>query len=121
VLLTTFTTVLLPHLLKAHFDQVRPDRRTVRGHLHGIPLSGRALDAFPSGHAVHVGALASAATVLPRTTRNFVWAIGAVLVSTCVLLLAHWASDVLAGLAMGAALERMLRRLMGFGHQGRSG
>jgi hypothetical protein len=42
-------------------------------------------------------------------------------VSTCVLLLAHWASDVLAGLAMGAALERMLRRLMGFGHQGRSG
>jgi PAP2 superfamily len=115
VLLTTVASSLLPHLLKAQFDQVRPDRRTVRGHLHGVPLSGRALDAFPSGHAVHVGALASAATVLPRARRTLVWAAGAVLVSTRVLLLAHWASDVMAGLAMGAAVERVMRRLTGFG------
>lgn len=121
VLLTTLASVLLPHLLKAHFDQVRPDRRTVRGHLHGIPLSGRAFDAFPSGHGVHVGALASAATVLPRTKRNLAWAIGAVLVSTRLVLLAHWASDVLAGLAIGAVLERTIRRMTGFGRQGRSG
>ena len=121
VLLTTLASVLLPHLLKAHLDQIRPDRRTVRGHLHGIPLSGRALDAFPSGHAVHIGALASAATVLPPARRNLAWAIGTVLMSTRVLLLAHWASDVLAGLAMGVALERMMRRLTGFGRQGRSG
>lgn len=121
VLLTTLASVLLPHFLKAHFDQVRPDRRTVRGHLHGIPLSGSAFDAFPSGHAMHVGALASTATTLPPARRNLVWAIGAVLVSTRVLLLAHWASDVIAGLATGAALERIMRRLTGFGRHGRSG
>ncbi|AND92616.1 acid phosphatase family membrane protein YuiD [Bradyrhizobium diazoefficiens] len=121
VLLTTLASVLLPHLLKTHFDQVRPDRRTVRGHLHGIPLSGRALDAFPSGHAVHVGALASAAAVLSPAKRNLAWGLGAVLVSTRVFLLAHWASDVLAGLAIGVALERVIRRLTGFGRQGRSG
>ncbi|MGY8710820.1 phosphatase PAP2 family protein [Bradyrhizobium sp. 18BD] len=92
-----------------------PDRRTVRGHLHGIPLSGKAPDAFPSGHAVHVGALASAAKELPPAKRNRVWAVGAVLVSTRILLLAHWASDVVAGLAIGAVLERLMRRLTGFG------
>ncbi|AJA61575.1 MULTISPECIES: phosphatase PAP2 family protein [Bradyrhizobium] len=118
VLLTTFAAVLLPHLLKTQFDQVRPDRRTVRGHLHGIPLSGKALDAFPSGHAVHVGALASAATELRPAKRNLVWAIGAVLVSTRIVLLAHWASDVIAGLAIGAVLERLMRRLTGFGRSG---
>jgi hypothetical protein len=52
-------TTVLPHLLKSVFDQIRPDRLTVRGHRRGIPLSGRPRDAFPSGHAVHMGALAS--------------------------------------------------------------
>jgi membrane-associated phospholipid phosphatase len=118
VLLTTFAAVLLPHLLKTQFDQVRPDRRTVRGHIHGIPLSGKALDAFPSGHAVHVGALASAANELPPARRNLVWAVGAVLVSTRIVLLAHWASDVIAGLTIGAVLERLMRRLTGFGWSG---
>ncbi|MBR0758294.1 phosphatase PAP2 family protein [Bradyrhizobium jicamae] len=115
VLLTTLAAIALPHLLKTQFDQVRPDRCTVRGHLHGIPLSGKALDAFPSGHALHVGALASAATELPRAKRNLVWALSAVLVSTGIILLAHWASDVVAGLAIGALLERVMRRLSGFG------
>jgi undecaprenyl-diphosphatase len=96
VLLTTLASVALPHLLKTQIDQVRPDRRTVRGHLHGIPLSGKALNAFPSGHAVHVGALTSAATELSPAKRNLVWAIGAILVSTRVLLLTHRASDVIA-------------------------
>src|SRR3954447_11504120 len=65
VLLSSLAVTVLPHLLKRIFDQERPDRLTVRGHLHGVPLSGRHNDAFPSGHALHVGALASAATLLP--------------------------------------------------------
>jgi undecaprenyl-diphosphatase len=64
---------------------------------------------------MHVGALASAATELPPARRNVVWAIGAVLVSTRIVLLAHWTSDVLAGLALGAVLERGLRFLTGYG------
>ena len=115
VLLTTLLASALPHALKTIFDQQRPDRLTVLGHLHGIPLSGKRLDAFPSGHAVHIGALASAATVLPPAQRNAVWAIGGSLVLTRIVLLAHWTSDVVAGLAVGVAVERLLRLLTGFG------
>lgn len=115
ILFTTLTASALPHCLKKIFDQERPDRMTVKGHFHGIPISGNRLDAFPSGHAVHIGALASAATVLPAKQRTVIWALGAALVSTRIILLAHWASDVTAGLAVGALVERLLRRLTGFG------
>ena len=115
ILFTTVAVTLLPHLLKSIFDQKRPDRLMVRGHLHGAPFSGKPLDAFPSGHAIHVGALASAATVLPPAKRNLAWSIGAGLVLTRIVLLAHWTSDVIAGLAIGAAVERLLRRWTGFG------
>src|ERR1700756_5569147 len=100
VLLTTLVASGLPHLLKTIFDQPRPDRLTVRGHWRGVPLSGNRMDAFPSGHALHVGALASAASRLPPRQRNAVWLIGAGLVATRILLLAHWTSDVVAGLAI---------------------
>jgi undecaprenyl-diphosphatase len=115
ILLTTVAVTLLPHALKAIFDQDRPDRLTVRGHLHGVPLSGKRRDAFPSGHAIHVGALASAATVLPPAKRNLVWSVGAGLVLTRIVLLAHWASDVVTGLAIGALVERLLRLWTGYG------
>jgi undecaprenyl-diphosphatase len=114
VLLTLAAASAAPHVLKRAFDQVRPDRKTVIGHLHGVPLSGNAYDAFPSGHAMHVGAVASAATQLPPAQRNVVWAIGAALVTTRVVLLAHWASDVLVGLALGAVFERAMRFLTGY-------
>jgi membrane-associated phospholipid phosphatase len=117
VLLTTLVASALPHALKRIFDQERPDRLTALGHLRGIPLSGKRLDAFPSGHAVHIGALASAATVLPPALRNTVWVIGGGLVLTRIVLLAHWTSDIIAGLAVGAALERLLRLVTGFGRR----
>jgi len=117
VLLTTLAASALPHLLKTVFDQQRPDRTTVRGHWRGVPVSGKRLDSFPSGHAVHVGALASAATVLPKNQRNMVWGVGAALVLTRIVLLAHWVSDVTIGLAVGAAIERLLRRLTGYGRE----
>ena len=115
ILLTTVAATLLPHVLKAVFDQERPDRLTIRGHLHGVPFSGKRLDAFPSGHAIHVGALASAATVLAPAKRNLVWSVGAGLVATRIILLAHWASDVAVGLAIGALMERLLRFWTGYG------
>jgi len=115
ILLTTVAVTLLPHLLKSIFDQKRPDRVMVRAHLHGVPFSGKAFDAFPSGHAIHVGAMASAATVLPTAKRNVVWSVGAGLVLTRIALLAHWTSDVIAGLAIGVAVERLVRRWTGFG------
>jgi undecaprenyl-diphosphatase len=115
ILLTTIVASAQPHLLKTIFDQERPDRRTIRGHLRGVPFSGRRLDAFPSGHAVHTGALASAASEFPARQRNLVWSVGAGLVLTRVLLLAHWASDVAVGLLVGALTERLLRFVTGYG------
>jgi hypothetical protein len=98
-----------------NFDQVRPDRRTVRGHLHACRCPATRSTLFRRVTPMHVGAVASAASVLPPGKRNLVWAIGTVLVSTRVLLLAHWASDVIIGLAMGVTVERVMRRLTGFG------
>jgi undecaprenyl-diphosphatase len=68
-MLVTVAASLLPHGMKLLFDQTRPDRRTVVGHVHGISFSGKRDDAFPSGHALHMGALASAAGALPGRGR----------------------------------------------------
>jgi membrane-associated phospholipid phosphatase len=111
VLACTLTTAILPHIMKVFIDQKRPDRLTIKGHLRGIPLSGKAEDAFPSGHALHVGALASAATLLPPKVRDAVWVAGTVLVTTRIVLLAHWFTDVVVGLALGVGVERGVRYL----------
>jgi undecaprenyl-diphosphatase len=109
VLAISLATAVLPHILKSAFDQVRPDRLTVRGHRRGIPFSGRSRDAFPSGHAVHMGALASAAGLLPPARRRLVRSVAVALSLTRIALLAHWASDVVAGFTLGVVVERMLR------------
>jgi membrane-associated phospholipid phosphatase len=105
---------LLPHGMKRLVDQTRPDRTTVVGHLHGISFSGKREDAFPSGHALHMGALASAAGALPAGPRRIVRTLAIGLSLTRVAVLAHWASDVVAGFAVGIALERFLRSWTGF-------
>jgi undecaprenyl-diphosphatase len=114
LLLIAAASAALPHGLKLVFDQVRPDRKTLRGHLHGIPLSGDSLDAFPSGHAVHMGALASAASVLPPRYRLPIWGIAVGLSATRVAILAHWLSDVVAGFTIGIVLERAARRFTAY-------
>lgn len=109
ILAVSLATTVLPHILKSVFDQVRPDRLTLRGHHRGIPFSGRARDAFPSGHAVHMGALASAAGLLTPARRRLVRSIAVSLSLTRVALLAHWASDVVVGFTLGITIERLLR------------
>jgi membrane-associated phospholipid phosphatase len=113
-LLVAVAASLLPHGMKLLFDQIRPDRRTVLGHIHGISFSGKREDAFPSGHALHMGALASAAGTLPAGPRRAIRALAVGLSLTRVVVLAHWASDVVAGFALGAILERTLRLWTGY-------
>ncbi|WP_338832248.1 phosphatase PAP2 family protein [Bradyrhizobium sp. 27S5] len=113
-LLVTVAASLLPHGLKMLFNQTRPDRLTVVGHVHGVSMSGKRDDAFPSGHALHMGALASAAATLPAGARRAVQAIAVGLSLTRIVVLAHWASDVVAGFALGAGLERLLRLWTGY-------
>jgi membrane-associated phospholipid phosphatase len=113
-LLVTVAASLLPHGMKSLFDQTRPDRRTVIGHVHGIPFSGKRQDAFPSGHALHMGALASAASSLPAGPRRAIRALAIGLSLTRIAVLAHWASDVVAGFVLGAVIERLLRLWTGY-------
>ena len=113
-LLVTVASSLIPHCMKLIFDQTRPDRRTVLGHVHGVSFSGKRDDAFPSGHALHMGALASAAGVLPSEPRRVIRAVAVGLSFTRIAILAHWASDVLAGFVLGAIVERILRFWTGY-------
>jgi undecaprenyl-diphosphatase len=55
---------------------------------------------------LRAGALASAATLLPPTQSNSVWAAISFLVATRVVLLAHWVSDLAAAFAMGSITAR---------------
>jgi len=111
--LSVVVTAILPHLLKRLIDQERPDRCMVHGRRRGIPRSGKADDAFPSGHAMHVGAVASAVSWAYPKSAPIAWGLGGLIAATRIVLLAHWTSDVLAGLAMGALVERCLRPLSG--------
>ena len=117
-LLVTVAASLLPHGMKSLFDQIRPDRRTVLGHVHGVSFSGKREDAFPSGHALHMGALASAVGPLPPGPRRAIRTLAIGLSLTRVAVLAHWASDVVAGFALGALLERILRLWTGYAADG---
>jgi hypothetical protein len=102
--LNVAASAVLPHILKVLVDQERPDRR-VHGRRHGIPVSGKALDAFPSGHAVQVGAVASAlARCFPQWKRA-AWTAGGCIAVSRILLLAHWTTDVLAGTVLARRLR----------------
>jgi membrane-associated phospholipid phosphatase len=113
-LLVTVAASLAPHGMKSVFDQTRPDRTTVLGHLHGVSFSGKREDAFPSGHALHMGALASAAGTLPPLLRRLIRTLAVGLSLTRVIVLAHWASDVIAGFALGVIMDRLLRLWTGY-------
>ena len=113
-LLVTIAASLMPHVMKSVFDQTRPDRKTVLGHVHGVSFSGRREDAFPSGHALHMGALSSAAGTLPPAPRRAIRTLAVCLSLTRIVVLAHWASDVVVGFALGAITERMLRLWTGY-------
>ena len=75
----------------------------------GHTLFGQALDAFPSGHAMHVGAVASAVSWAYPKSARVAWALGGLIAATRIVILAHWTTDVLAGLAIGALVERCVR------------
>ena len=101
----------LPHIIKRFVDRERPDRRVVHAPRHGVPRSGKPWDSFPSGHAVHLGALAAGlGRLVPRRFRPVLWSTTLALASTRLLLLAHYLSDVASGLLMGVVIDRAVDR-----------
>lgn len=102
----------LPHLLKRVIDRERPDRAIVHVRRHGIHHSGNAWDSFPSGHAMHLGTVAAAATrQVGAPWRAAIWPLASALAATRMVLLAHWATDVAAGLLLGIGIEHIVHRL----------
>jgi PAP2 superfamily len=94
----------LRHLIKAIVARRRPDR-SVTEPRSGIGKSGSAWNSFPSGHAVHLGAIAGPlASLAPPHLRPFVWPAIDSLAATRIVILAHYMTDVLAGMASRLAL-----------------
>jgi membrane-associated phospholipid phosphatase len=114
MLLSVGIAGLLPHLFKRLIDRTRPDRTVVHGRRRGIPRSGDAHDSFPSGHALHLGAIsAPLLRVTPPNGRPVVLAGLGALALTRIFLLAHYVSDVAAGLLLGAGVGSAVTRLIG--------
>lgn len=113
VLCNAAVAAALPHAIKRLVDRERPNRKVVGIFRHGIKRSGNRWDSFPSGHAVHLGALAANFSRLTRPgLRPLIWSAAATLAATRILLLAHYPTDVVAGLALGAAVDRGVKRLL---------
>jgi membrane-associated phospholipid phosphatase len=103
----------LPHLFKHLVARRRPDRTVVHHRRRGIPRSGNAWHSFPSGHALHLGAVAgSVLRLTPSRFRPFVWPGIIALASSRIMLLAHYPTDVAAGLGLGVLLDKAVGRLM---------
>jgi undecaprenyl-diphosphatase len=60
---------------------------------------------------VHLGAVTGALAWAYPEKSSYIYAAGVALAATRVAVLAHWPTDVLAGWALGAAIERSARRI----------
>jgi undecaprenyl-diphosphatase len=107
LLFSVMLAAVLPHLFKRLVRRRRPDRSLVGGRRNGVPHSGNAWNSFPSGHALHMGAIAGSVTQLcPKWMRPLVWPLLGALAGTRIVLLAHYFTDVLAGWTIGLLINR---------------
>ncbi len=111
VLRCAAASVALTYVLKRAVDRERPNRAVAPDPRRGIPRFGAPFNSFPPGHALPLGAVAAAASrTAPAAVRPFIWPAVVALAATRFLLLAHWPTDIAAGLGMGVILERAALR-----------
>jgi undecaprenyl-diphosphatase len=111
IALSGLAAAVLPHALKRLVDRERPNRRIFHFG-KGIAREGAKWDSFPSGHAMHLGALATAvAEEATPAKATLIWTSATALASTRLLVLAHYPSDVAAGLLIGRVLALLARRV----------
>jgi membrane-associated phospholipid phosphatase len=98
---------VVPDVFKLLVRRERPNRALMRRHDRRVPRSGNAWDSFPSGHAMHLSAIAvSAQRLVPRRWRAALWGGLGMLAATRIMLLAHYTSDVAAGWGIGALINK---------------
>jgi undecaprenyl-diphosphatase len=103
-----------PDLFKYLVRRERPNRALVRRHDTRVPRLGNAWDSFPSGHAMHLSAIAASAhRLVPRRWRTTLWSALGALAATRVVLLAHYPSDVAAGWGLGALINKAVGAAFG--------
>jgi undecaprenyl-diphosphatase len=111
----------VPDLFKYLVRRERPNRALVRRHDRRVPRLGNAWDSFPSGHAMHLSAIAvSAQRLVPQRWRTALWSGLSALAATRVMLLAHYPSDVLAGWGIGALVNKAVCRAFARAEQAES-
>lgn len=105
---------VVPDLFKYLVRRKRPNRALVRRNDTRVPLLGNAWDSFPSGHAMHLSAIAaSAQRLVPKRWRAPLWSALGALAATRVVLLAHYPSDVVAGWGIGALINKSIGAAFG--------
>jgi undecaprenyl-diphosphatase len=105
---------VIPDLFKCLARRERPNRALVRRHDTRVPRLGEAWDSFPSGHAMHLSAIAaSAQRLVPMRWRAPLLSGLGTLAATRVVLLAHCPSDVLAGWGIGALINKAVGAAFG--------
>ncbi len=98
-------TGLAVQALKYGFGRPRPAHLGDLSPMTFAPFSFRyGWNAFPSGHATTMGALAVLAVRIWPGARVYVWGLAGLVAVSRVLVGAHYVSDVVAGLALGAVL-----------------
>ena len=111
-------------LAKALVDRVRPSGAIGIDALVAIPDNA----AFPSGHATTAAAAATALALLVPRWRVLALAVALLVAASGVLLGVHYIGDVLAGLALGAAIgtavalasRKLVASSAGGSHRGKS-
>lgn len=103
---------LLVNAIKGIFARVRPEGLLLH-HLYGFEFfhTNYALVSFPSGHAATAGALGMTLTLLAPRLWPIWWLAALLLAASRVMLTAHYVSDALVGLYLGAAVALLLNGL----------
>jgi undecaprenyl-diphosphatase len=113
-LLVTVAASMLPHGPKLLFDQMRPDRRTVLGQVHGHLILGQTRGRLSLRSRPAHGRSGISRRHVAGRPRPAIRTLAVGLSLTRVAVSAHWASEVVAGFALGAVLERLLRLWTGY-------
>lgn len=113
VMVAAFGASLAGLIIKRICGRARPDREAAGRFLGFTWKHDNSRESFPSSHS----ASAIAMTVLlahlyPQATVTF-WTLGLICAALRYVMDAHWPSDVLAGIALGAAIGNVV--ILGFG------